>query len=56
MNVPACFQRFMEHCHDGYGDKFAVPYLDEILIYSVTFEEHLEHLRLALKRLKKHSV
>ena len=38
---------------EGHRDKFAVPYLDELLIYSATFKEHL---RLVLKRLKKHGV
>ena len=55
-NAPACFQRFIEHCMDGYRDRFTVPYLDDLLIYSATFEQHLEHLRLVLQRLKRHSI
>ena len=54
INVPACFQRFMEHCMDGYRDRFTVPYLDDLLIYSATFEQHLE--RLVLQRLKRHGI
>ena len=56
MNAPACFQRFMEHCMDGYRDRLTVPYLDDLLIYSATFEQHLEHLRLMLQRLKRHGI
>ena len=56
MNVPACFQWFMEHCMDGYRDWFTVPYLDDLLIYSATFEQYLEHLRLVLERLKRHGI
>ena len=51
---PSMFQRFMEHCFEGYRDKFAVTYLNDLLIYSATFEGYLDHLRLVLKRLKKH--
>ena len=41
---------------DGYRDRFTVPYLDDLLIYPATFEQHLEHLRLVLQRLKRHGI
>ena len=56
MNAPAAFQRFMEHCLGDYRDIFAVPYLDDLLIFSKTFEEHLNHIKLVLQRLKKHGI
>ena len=56
MNAPATFQMFMEHCIGDYLDEFAVPYLDDLLVYSATFEDHLHHLRLFLRKLKKHNV
>ena len=56
MNTPACFLRFIEHFLEGYRDKFAVPCLDDLLIYSAPFEEHLEHLQFVQKRLKKHGL
>ena len=56
INAPACFQQFMEHCMDGYRDRLTVPYLVDLMIYSVTFQQHLEHLRLALKRVKRHAI
>ena len=34
----------MEHCMDEYQDRFTVLYLNELLIYLATFEQHLEHL------------
>ena len=37
-----------------YLDKFVVVYLDDILIYSKNEEEHAEHLRLVLKKLREH--
>ena len=41
---------------DGYRDQFTVPYLDDLLIDSATFEQHLKHLRLVLQRLKRHGI
>jgi hypothetical protein len=54
MNAPATFQRAMERMLHGYSDKFVTPFLDDILIYSETFEEHLEHTRKVLRRLIEH--
>ena len=54
MNAPACFQRFMESCLGEYRDDFAIPYLDDLLVYSGSFEDHLKHIRLVLQRLKKY--
>ena len=56
MNAPVTFQRFMEHCQRDYRDKFTIPYLDDLLIFSKTFEEHLNHIKLVLQRLKKHGI
>lgn len=49
-NAPATYQRMMQEILSGYFWNFCVCYIDDILIYSKTFEEHLEHLRLVLKR------
>ena len=48
MNAGAKFQRFMEDTLQEYRDKFAMPYLDDTIVYSVTFDEHLEHLEKVL--------
>ncbi len=37
-----------------YLDKFVVVYLNDILIYSKNEEEHAEHLRLVLEKLREH--
>ena len=39
-----------------YLDKFVVVFLDDILIYSKTEEEHAEHLRLVLETLREHQL
>ena len=42
MNAPTNFQRFMEQCLGELSNKVAIPYLDDIIVFSRTFEEHVE--------------
>ena len=51
---PATFMRLMYSIFMEYLDKFVVVYLDDILIYSKNKEEHVEHLRLVLIKLREH--
>ena len=55
-NAPAEVQRTMESRLGEYHDKIVIPYLDDLIVFSKSFEEHLEHLKLVLRRLKKHGV
>ncbi len=43
----------MNEAFKEYLDKFVFVYLDDILIYSETWEDNLEHLRKALEILRK---
>src|SRR3954470_14685123 len=53
-NAPTTFSRMMNSIFIEYLDKFVVVYLDDILIYSKKIEEHAEHLRLVLMKLREH--
>jgi hypothetical protein len=55
-NAPATFQTLMNSILRPYIDKFVLVYLDDILIYSNSAEEHREHLRLVLEVLREHKL
>jgi hypothetical protein len=46
----------MNYIFMDYLDKFVVVYLDVILVYSKNEEEHAEHLRLVLEKLREHQL
>ncbi|GJZ24090.1 reverse transcriptase domain-containing protein [Tanacetum coccineum] len=52
-NAPAIFMDMMNRVCRSYLDKFVIVFIDDILIYSKTREEHEEHLGLVLELLKK---
>ncbi|GJE99152.1 polyprotein [Phanerochaete sordida] len=51
-NAPATFQAFIQDTLRDYLDVFCVVYLDDILIFSRTQEEHDQHVMKVLDRLK----
>jgi hypothetical protein len=55
-NAPAYFMYLMNKVFLEYLDKFVVVFIDDILIYSKTEEEHEEHLRLVLQKLREHQL
>ncbi|GJX74167.1 putative reverse transcriptase domain-containing protein [Tanacetum coccineum] len=52
-NAPAVFTDLMNRVCKPYLDKFVIVFIDDILIYSNSREEHEVHLKLVLELLKK---
>jgi hypothetical protein len=50
-NAPAYFMYLMNKLFMEYLDKFVVVFIDDILVYSRSEEEHEENLHLALQKL-----
>ena len=55
-NAPATFQAYVNKALAGIVDIFCVVYLDDILIFSKTHAEHVEHVKTVLQRLRKHDL
>ena len=55
-NAPAVFMDLMNRVFRPYLDQFIIVFIDDILIYSKSKEEHKEHLRIALETLKNHKL
>ena len=50
-NAPATFQCLMESCLGEMSLKWCIIYLDDIIVFSKTPEEHIERLRGVFKKL-----
>jgi transposase InsO family protein len=55
-NAPATFQRLMERCMGDLNLRDCLIYLDDIIIFSSTFEEHLQRLDSVFSRLADHNL
>lgn len=55
-NAPAAFQRMMNSIFHDMLDEFVVIYLDDILIFSDTEEQHEDHLRRVLRQLQENKL
>ena len=55
-NVPASFMHMMNKVFMDFLDKFVVVFIDDIMVYSKNEEEHKEHLRLVLEKLREHQL
>ncbi len=52
-NAPAVFQRLMQQVLRRLNpDPFVSVYLDDILVFSRTFDDHVHHLQLVIERLQ----
>jgi hypothetical protein len=55
-NAPAFFMYLMNSVFMPELDKFVVVFIDDILIYSRNRDEHAQHLRIVLSRLREHKL
>jgi len=55
-NAPATFQTLMNDIFRDMLDICVIVYMDDILVYSKTPEEHEQHLRRVLQRLREHQL
>jgi hypothetical protein len=51
-NAPATFQATMNDIFRPYLNKFVVVYIDDILVFSRSPDEHVQHLRLVFQKLR----
>uniref|UniRef100_A0A2N9IFA2 Uncharacterized protein n=1 Tax=Fagus sylvatica TaxID=28930 RepID=A0A2N9IFA2_FAGSY len=52
-NAPSTFMRLMNHALRAFLGRFVVVYFDDILVYSKSLDEHIEHLHCVLAVLRK---
>ena len=55
-NAPAAFQHLMNSIFQDFLDDFVIVYLDDIMIYSKTYKEHLRHLEKVFERLRENKL
>uniref|UniRef100_A0A8C1MA50 Gypsy retrotransposon integrase-like protein 1 n=2 Tax=Cyprinus carpio TaxID=7962 RepID=A0A8C1MA50_CYPCA len=56
VNSPSIFQAFINDVFRDMLNKFVVVYIDDILIYSNTLQDHIQHVRTVLQRLIEHQL
>ncbi len=55
-NAPATFTTMMNEVLNGYIDRFCTVCLEDILVFSKPEEEHYEHVKKVLERLREHQL
>ena len=48
---PRGFPKVYAECTGGMNNDFCIPYMDDVIIFSNSFEDHISHLRKVLQRL-----
>jgi hypothetical protein len=56
INAPASYQSLINNILRKYLNDFVIAYLNDILIYSKTKEEHIKHVTAILEALEKVNV
>ena len=52
-NAPATMQKVVNKILQSYFDRFAITYMDDILMYSDNYDQHTKHVRMVLDALKQ---
>jgi hypothetical protein len=55
-NAPTTFMRLMVDVLRPFTNYFVVVYLDDILIFNTTWEEHMQHIQQVLGTLQQHTL
>jgi len=55
-NSPSFYQRVMEEILGDFNMNICVIYIDDLIVFSSTYEEHLERLDMIMERLKAHNI
>ena len=55
-NAPAAFMDLMNQVFRSFLDRFVIVFIDDILVYSISEEEHVMHLRAVLQTLRDHQL
>jgi hypothetical protein len=55
-NAPTTFMRLMDDVLRPFTNCFVVVYLDDILIFNKTWEEHMRHIQKVLRTLRQHKL
>ena len=55
-NAPAAFMDLMRRVFQPYLDQFVMVFVDDILIYSQSKEEHEDYLRIVLQLMRDHQM
>nr|KYP67677.1 Transposon Ty3-G Gag-Pol polyprotein [Cajanus cajan] len=53
INAPTVFMDYMNRIFGSFLDRFVVVFIDDILVYSRSLEDHREHLKLVLEVLRE---
>jgi hypothetical protein len=56
INESSTFQNFMNDILINYFDEFVVTYLNDIIVYSNSKKEHIQHVRQILQRLRETNI
>ncbi|XP_068111017.1 uncharacterized protein [Hyperolius riggenbachi] len=55
-NAPATFQRLMESCLGEFNFEHVLIYLDDIIVYSTDFHQHIQHLDVVFQKLRSYGL